>query len=69
MGIEGISRIEEYFPSTPETPFDRMLQRQYKKLDQDIFSFDNQPEEILFIDDIAAYNEEEGWLSADEISI
>ena len=68
MGIEGISRIEEYFPSTPETPFDRMLQRQYKKLDQDIFSFDNQPEEILFIDDIAAYNEEEGLaLSPDEI--
>jgi phosphoribosylformylglycinamidine synthase len=68
MGIEGISRIEEYFPSTPDTPFDRMLQRQYKKLDQDIFSFDNQPEEILFIDDIAAYNEEEGLaLSPDEI--
>lgn len=48
--------------------FDPMLQRVYKKLDQEIFTIDNQPESIILIDDIAAYNQEEGLaLSEDEI--
>lgn len=68
MGIEGISRIEEYFPAHDETGFDPMLQRRYEKLNQDIFTIDKQPEKIIFIDDIAAYNTQEGLaLSPEEV--
>ena len=75
MGIEGISRIEEYLPTTPLScgegqgeRFDPMLQRKYPQLDQRIFTTDKQPEEILSIDNIAAYNQQEGLaLSEDEI--
>lgn len=74
MGITGILRIEEYrpMPSTPSVQgaleYDPMLERIYSKLTQEIFSVDKQPEPIRFIDDIAAYNEQEGLaLSADEI--
>ena len=70
MGVEGITRIEEYIPasSVQEADFDPMLQREYNQLDQSLFLIDKQPEEILYIDDIAAYNEAEGLaLSDDEI--
>ncbi len=68
MGISGITRIEEYFPAQPDGVFDPMLQRKYERLDQHIFTIDKQPEEIKYIDDIAAYNETEGLaLSDDEI--
>lgn len=69
MGIEGISRIEEYFPgSSMGGVFDPMLQREYKKLDQKLFFVDKQPGPILFIDDIAAYNQQEGLaLSSEEV--
>jgi Phosphoribosylformylglycinamidine (FGAM) synthase, synthetase domain len=70
MGIEGIARMEEYtpLPEAEATDFDPMLQRRYEKLDQSIFTIDKQPEEILYIDDIVAYNEAEGLaLSDDEI--
>ena len=67
MGITGITRIEEFAPAqTPE--HDPMLQMYYTKLDQTIFTNDKQPEPILLIDDIAAYNQQEGLaLSEDEI--
>ncbi len=73
MGIKGIQRIEEFIPVVPETEpdaasFDPMLQRLYKELNQDIFTIHKQPEPIRFVDDIAAYNEQEGLaLSEDEI--
>lgn len=68
MGIEGITRIEEFFPFTAESTFDPMLQRKYNGLNQDMFLVDKEPEGILHIDDIAAYNEKEGLaLSEDEI--
>ena len=39
MGIEGILRIEEYFPVKDEkAEYDPMLQRMYKGLNQDIFT-------------------------------
>ena len=39
MGIEGISRIEEYFPVKDENAdYDPMLQRMYKGLDQNVFT-------------------------------
>lgn len=69
MGIEGITRIEEYTPYNDNDPeFDPMLQRKYDKLDQSVFTIDKQPEEIIYIDNIAAYNLAEGLaLSNDEV--
>ncbi len=69
MGIEGIIRIEEFFQVENEkAAFDPMLQSLYKDLNQEIFTIDKQPDPILNIDDIAAYNEQEGLaLSDDEI--
>ncbi|MDR3705884.1 MAG: phosphoribosylformylglycinamidine synthase [Paludibacteraceae bacterium] len=69
MGLNGILRIEEYFPAQDEnTTHDPMLQRMYNGLDQDVFTIKKQPEPILEIEDIAAYNKQEGLaLSEDEI--
>ncbi len=74
MNIEGIERIEEYFPieskgrEEKEIPHDKMLQRIYHELNQNLFKVDNQPEAIIYIEDFDAYNEKEGLaLSKDEI--
>lgn len=69
MGIEGIVRIEEFFPvESKDSEHDPMLQRIYDGLDQEIFTINKQPEPIIEIEDIAAYNEQEGLaLSQDEI--
>lgn len=68
MGLEGISRIEEYVPLSPEKGHDPMLQHVYDNLDQQLFTIDREPDPIVYIDDIAAYNEQEGLaLSADEV--
>ena len=70
MGIAGISRIEEYFPvSSGEAEHDPMLQRIYNGLDQTIFTISKQPDPIIYIDDLEAYNQQEGLaLSAEEIA-
>ncbi|MCL1821329.1 MAG: phosphoribosylformylglycinamidine synthase [Prolixibacteraceae bacterium] len=61
MGIEGIVRMEEFFPAQGDnSPYDPMLQSIYQGLNQDIFTILRRPEPILEIDDIAAYNEKEG---------
>jgi len=68
MGLEGIARIEEYVPLSPEKGHDPMLQHVYDNLDQQLFTIDRKPDPIVYIDDIAAYNEQEGLaLSADEV--
>ncbi len=71
LGLKGILRIEEYFPvasSEKEPEHDPMLQRVYKGLDQEIFTVDKQPDPIVYIEDIAAYNQQEGLaLSQQEI--
>ena len=61
MGILGIARIEE-FKSVTETfsDFDPMISQKYNGLTQDIYTIAIQPESILPIDDIAAYNQQEG---------
>src|SRR5690554_3290191 len=60
MGIEDILRIEEFQLQNKENQdFDPMLSQKYQKLDQDIFHIDIEPEGILEIDDIAAYNAKE----------
>ena len=69
MGIDGIVRIEEFYPADTTGDFDPMLQRKYDKLTQEIFDVIKQPEPIVFIDDIAAYNQQEGLaLNDDEIN-
>ena len=71
MGIDGITRIEEYTPFSDngDSYFDPMLQRIYKKLDQSVFTIDKKPEDIIYIDDIEAYNQSEGLaMSVDEIN-
>ena len=48
--------------------FDPMLQSEYAVLDQNIFTINKTPEQVIFIDNIAQYNENEGLaLSAEEI--
>ncbi len=70
MGLAGISRIEEYFEVADEkAEFDPMLQVLYKGLGQEIFTIDKEPDPIVEIDDVAAYNQSEGLaLSEDEVS-
>ncbi|MGS2739607.1 phosphoribosylformylglycinamidine synthase [Sinomicrobium sp. M5D2P17] len=61
MGISGIIRIEEFLGVTENfTDFDPMLSQKYNGLTQDIFTIHIQPEPIKEIDDIAAYNRQEG---------
>lgn len=67
MGIEGLSRIEEYFPVQDENAdYDSMLQRMYKGLNQEIFTTNRQPEPILYIDNLEVYNEKEGLALSEE---
>jgi len=67
MGVSGIMRIEE-FQSVTETfkDFDPMISQKYNGLDQGIYSVDIKPESILEIDDITAYNQQEGLALSDE---
>ena len=69
MGLTGIERIEEYFPvDSADAEHDTMLQRMYNGLDQRIFTIDVTPAPIVYIEDLDAYNEEEGLaLSREEI--
>lgn len=69
MGIEGITRIEEYFPVKDENAeHDPMLQRMYQGLNQNIFTTNRQPEPIVYIENLAEYNEQEGLaLSKEEM--
>ena len=70
MGIVGISRIEEFVKTEKDNPeFDPMLQQIYHDLNQDIYTINKQPEPVRFIEDIAAYNQQEGLaLNTDEIA-
>ena len=69
MGLQGISRIEEYFPAESEdADHDPMLQRMYKGLQQDIFTINIAPEPIKHVENLEEYNEQEGLaLSPEEI--
>lgn len=70
MGVSSIIRIEMFRKADPLHPaYDAMLEALYDGLDQDIFTIHRLPEEIRYIDDIAAYNLSEGLaLSAEEVS-
>lgn len=69
MGITGITRIEQFFEAESETvEYDKMLGRLYRTIDADIYTIDKQPEPIVYIDDVEAYNKEQGLaLNAEEI--
>ncbi len=74
MNIRGIMRIERFIPTTPPKEnaprnYDPMLQALYENLTANIFTIDRKPEPIQYIDDIAAYNQQEGLaLNNDEIA-
>lgn len=70
MNIEGVIRLEEYFPVKGENAtYDPMLQALYCGLNQELFHVNLKPEEIKYITDIKAYNEAEGLaLSPEEIT-
>ena len=73
MGITGIIRIEEFEKisakfSSEVLGFDPMLFQSYNSLHQDIFTIAVQPEAIIEIEDIDAYNKHEGLaLSLEEV--
>ncbi|MCF6141052.1 phosphoribosylformylglycinamidine synthase [Flavobacterium sp. K77] len=69
MGITGIVRIEEFEKIDSDfTDFDPMLLQKYAELHQDIFTVNIEPEAILEIEDIDAYNQQEGLaLSLEEV--
>ena len=68
IGLQGINRIELFEEDTEGSKaFDKMLQRAYEVIDQDIFKVDTKPAPIVEITDIHAYNLAEGLaLSAEE---
>lgn len=67
MGIESIIRIEEFQKVAADfADFDPMLSQKYNELNQDIFTINIKPEPILEIDDIAAYNKQEGLALSEE---
>lgn len=69
MGISGIIRIEEFQKvSVDFNDFDPMLSQKYSELNQEIYTINIQPEPILDIEDIDAYNKSEGLaLSPEEV--
>ena len=69
MGIDGIIRIEEFVASTSGfNDFDPMISQKFESLHQAVFTVDVTPEKVLEIDDIAAYNQEEGLaLNSEEV--
>lgn len=67
MGVSGIVRIEKFQSVNKAfSDFDPMISQKYDGLDQDIYTIDVQPEAILEIDDVAAYNQQEGLALSDE---
>ncbi len=69
MGIEEIIRIEEYLNKKMVEVFDPMLVIEIDGLNQNLFSVYIEPEKVLQIDDVEAYNQKEGLaLNSDEIN-
>ena len=61
MSIAGIQRIEKFTHCAPDsTDFDPMISEKFSQLSQELFTINIQPESIQAIEDIAAYNIQEG---------
>ena len=68
MGLTDIIRIEQFW-AKDNIVFDPMIHQRFKELDQHIYDNKKKPEAIQEIDDIAAYNQQEGLsLSDDEVA-
>ena len=68
MNITGLVRIEEFFPVRENEPYDAMLREMYHGLDEHVFETGRIPEPIREINDIQAYDIQEGLaLNAEEI--
>lgn len=70
VNLNGVIRIETFFQVADErAKFDPMLERLYHGLDQEVFLIKKQPDPIVYIEDIRAYNAQEGLaLNEDEIA-
>ena len=70
MGVAGVSRIEMFRKvDNAEAPHDKMLEVVYAGLGQEVYTIDIEPEVIKYIDDIEAYNQEEGLaLNVEEVN-
>ncbi|MCG1036976.1 phosphoribosylformylglycinamidine synthase [Polaribacter sargassicola] len=67
MGISDIIRIEEFTSVAKDfSDFDPMISEKFATLNQESFTIDIKPEPILEIDDIDAYNQQEGLSLSDE---
>ncbi|TNJ43482.1 phosphoribosylformylglycinamidine synthase [Tamlana fucoidanivorans] len=67
MGIQGIIRIEAFEVVAEDfKDFDPMISEKFNGLNQDSFTINIEPEPILDIKDIAAYNIQEGLSLSDE---
>ena len=68
MGVSGITRIELFEKQEEGASFDPMISEAYEGLDQEIYTVSVTPEAVAQINDIAAYNKQEGLsLSDDEV--
>jgi len=70
-GIAGITRIEQFVEAAPggAIEFDPMLQALYEGIEPETLHVEHEPDPILTVEDIAAYNREAGLaLSDDEIT-
>jgi len=70
MGVDGIIRIEEFKAVSEEFQnFDPMISEKFNGLNQGSFIINIKPEAILNIENIAAYNQQEGLaLSEEEVA-
>ncbi len=66
MGVQGITRIEEFVHAAGGAEYDPMLNRMYDEVGQDVFTVDIEPEPIRHIENIEAYNKAEGLALSDE---
>ncbi|WP_298766448.1 phosphoribosylformylglycinamidine synthase [uncultured Polaribacter sp.] len=67
MGISDIIRIEEFMAISEDfADFDPMISEKFKSLHQESFTVKVQPEAILEIENVAAYNKQEGLSLSDE---
>ncbi|SEQ58352.1 phosphoribosylformylglycinamidine synthase [Hyunsoonleella jejuensis] len=67
MGVQDIIRIEEFEAVAEDFKgYDPMISEKFDGLNQNSFTIDIEPEPILNIEDIAAYNAQEGLSLSDE---
>ncbi|MDZ4714645.1 MAG: phosphoribosylformylglycinamidine synthase [Cytophagales bacterium] len=66
MGIQGITRLEQFREVDGEPVYDPMLEAVYPTLDQETFSINHTPEPVVEIENIADYNQKEGLALSDE---